>query len=109
MATTGTYWNLDNPLKPWGPLDPDDLKHIPWDFSDFLNGESTTYADHNIEDNAFLQLDTVGVSNGVVLVAVSVKDGATVATGTKYPATVQVIAADGQKLSQTLYFKIGDL
>lgn len=104
--TTGSYWNVSNPKKPWGPLDPDDAMIVPYDFGEWLAAQGTTYASHNIDADPMLLAETVSQADGEVLVRVSRAVGATPKAGTKYGVTVQVVAADTQKRSKTLYYKI---
>lgn len=105
----GDFWNVDNPAKPWGPLDPDDVLSIPYDFAEWLEGQGTTYASHVLTPAEGLLAVDVAVVDGVILIQVSKDPAETVAAGTKLGVTVQCVAADGQKLSQTLYYKVKDL
>jgi hypothetical protein len=107
--TTGAYWNVENPDKPWGPLDPDDVLTIPFDFAEWLTGQGTTYASHNLTPAAGLDAVTVSTVAGVILVKVSKAVGGTLAVGEKYGVTCQIVAADTQKRSKTLYLKIKEL
>lgn len=107
--TTGAFWNVDNPDKPWGPLDPDDALTIPFDFAAWLAGQGTTYADHNLDPAPELQVSMISTTGGVILVMVSKAAGATLVEGQKYGVTCQIVAADGQKRSKTLYLKIKEL
>lgn len=104
---TGSYWNVDDPLKPYGLLDPQEVKHIPFDFSEWLAGEGATYAAEAIASSAELTATKVGESAGVVMVSVSATGAAS--EGDKYSVTVLLTASDGQKKSQTLFFKIKEL
>lgn len=103
---TGTYWNLDNPKKPWGPLDPDDVLRIPYDFDAWLDGQGTTYVSNLLTPAAGLSATVISVVAGVVLVEVKKDPALELKAGTKYGVTCQITAADGQKKSKTLYFKI---
>ena len=107
--TTGAFWNVDDPLKPWGLFDPDDVLNIPFDFSEYLAGEGSTYASHNLSSDAELIATTIDSSSGVVLVQVEKAPAATLEESVKYGVTCQVIGSDGQKLSKTLYLKIKEL
>lgn len=104
---TGSYWDVSNPDKPFGILGPMEVKHIPFDFAAWLSGESATYAIHTLSASPELLAENVSVTAGVVLVSVRVSG--TVQEGGKYSVTVLVTASDGQKKSQTLYFKIKGL
>lgn len=107
--TTGAFWNVDNPDKPWGPMDPDDVLNIPFDFSDWLAGQGTTYASHDVDLAAGLAATTVSAMGGIVLLQVKRADGADLVEGDKYGVTCQVVATDGQKRTKTLYLKIKEL
>lgn len=106
---TGSFWNVDNPDKPWGPMDPDDVLDIPFDFSDWLAGQGTSYASHVLTPAAGLQAATVSAIAGVVLVQVQRAAAAELKVGDKYGVTCQLVAADGQKRSKTLYLKMKEL
>lgn len=106
---TGAFWNVDDPLKPWGYFDPDDKINIPFDFSDWLTAQGTAYASHVVTPNANLEATTEGVDAGVVVVQVSKAAAGALTEGEKYGVTCQVTAADGQKQSQTLWLKIKEL
>lgn len=105
--TTGSYWNVVNPAKPTGLIDPDEVKRIPYDFSEWLAGESATYASHTLEHGDEIEVTDVGVLDGVIVVSVS--PTASAELGMKYPVTVLCTASDGQKKSQTLYYKVKEL
>lgn len=107
--TTGSFWNLDDPFKPWGLLDPDDAITIPFDFAAWLAGQGTTYASHNLTPAPELQVAMVSTTGGIILAMVSKAEGAMLVEGQKYGVTCQIVAADGQRRSQTLYLKIKEL
>lgn len=106
---TGDFWNVDNPLKPWGRFDPDDVIIIPFDFSEWLTEQGTTYLDHALETAEGLEAATVSASAGVILVKVSKAAGETLEEGEKYGVTCQIECADTQKRSMTLYLKVTEL
>jgi hypothetical protein len=107
--TTGTFWNVDDPLKPWGYFDPDDTINIPFDFADWLTDQGTTYVSHTLTPDPLLTATTAGAIGGVVTAQVSKANAATLVIGTKYPITCQITCADGQKKSKTLYLKVKEL
>lgn len=106
---TGSYWNTSNPMKPFGLLDPHEVKHIPLDFSEWLAAEGAGYESHSIDAEESLSVATVGVQVGIVTISVAVSGSASVSEGQKLRATVLLTASDGQKKSQTLWFKIKEL
>ncbi|MES2262101.1 MAG: hypothetical protein V4724_26570 [Pseudomonadota bacterium] len=81
--------------------------NIPFDFAAWLAGQGTTYVSHNLTPADGLQATTVSAVAGVVVVQVSAAGPLEV--GLKYGVTCQIIAADGQKRSKTLYLKIKEL
>lgn len=103
---TGAYWNVRNRKKPFGPMDPGDVLSIPFDFSEWLEEQDTTYASHNLDPATGLLAVDVSVAAGIITVNVSKDPAETLVAGDKYGVTCQLVAADGQKKSQTLYFKI---
>ncbi|MBY0238133.1 MAG: hypothetical protein K2X55_02355 [Burkholderiaceae bacterium] len=106
---TGSFWNVDDPLKPWGLMDPDDVLNIPFDFSEWLADQGSTYASHVVTPAVGIDAVDVSATGGVVLIQVQRSVGVTLAEGQKYGVTCQVVAADGQKRSKTLYLKIKEL
>ncbi len=106
---TGDFWDLTDPLKPFGLMDPDDVLTIPYDFSEWLADQSTTYAGHHASAATGLQAVDLSQSNGVIRVQVSKAPGAELVVGEKYGVTCQIVATDGQKRSMTLYMKIREL
>lgn len=107
---TGSFWNVDNPLKPWGPFDPDAKLDIPFDWSAWLTDKSATYSTHTILfPDGVLEAVSSSQSGGVVTVLVKVADDETAVVGTKYPITCRITAtAGGLELieDQTVYLKI---
>lgn len=107
--TTGAFWNIDDPLKPWGLFDRDDKINIPFDFAEYFEGEGSTYAAHTLSSDSNLLAVDVAVVDGVVLVQVSKAVAGTLEEGVKYSVTCQVEGSDGQKQSKTLWLKIKEL
>lgn len=107
--TTGAYWDIRNPLKPYGYLDPQEVKNVPIDFSEWLDSEVTVYVSHEVDADPRLLITTLSNIGGVVIVQVSVPDASLIEEAEKVPMTLLVTAADGQKKSQTLFFKIKEL
>lgn len=103
---TGSFWNLDDPAKPWGLMDPDDVLNVPYDFSEWLADQGTAYASHNLDAADGLQAVTVSPDAGVITIQVQRAPSGVLTVGQKYGVTCQVVAADGQKRSKTLYYKI---
>eukprot|EP01041_Mallomonas_annulata_P034942 gene34942-57805_t len=64
------FWNLDDPSKPWGLMDPDDVLNVPYDFSEWLADQGTAYASHNLVVADGLQAITVSPDSGVITVQV---------------------------------------
>lgn len=106
---TGDFWDLSNPLKPTGLFDPDDVIHLPFDFSEWLADNDATYVSHTVTVDSKLQYENVGQTDGVVVVRVFALDPADLAEGDKCGVTVQCRASDGQKRSQTLWLKAKEL
>jgi hypothetical protein len=106
--TTGSFWNVDNPLKPWGPLDPDGMLDIPYDWATWLAGISSTYASHTFVAEVPLEVVSSSQAAGVILARIRVIPAqiANAVVGAKYGVTCHIISGDGQKEDQTLFFKI---
>lgn len=106
---TGDFWDVTDPLKPFGLMDPDDVLTLPFDFAAWLTGQGTTYASHNLAPAAGLLAVNVSQALGVIRVNVSKDPAVALAAGAKYGVTCQLVAADGQKRSMTLWLKIREL
>lgn len=115
MAVTGDYWDLTNPAKPLGELDPQDKLDIPMDWTDWLLEIGATLASSPVGFTCFPQvpLQVLATSQvdsdrkGVFRVAV---DPLTYDPGTHlkkvFEVRCHIVASDGQEKDQTLYFKI---
>ncbi len=109
MATTGPFWNLANPEKPWGLFDPNSQLDIPFDWTDWLADKEAVYASHNIIADPVLTIVDSFETDGVITALVKVANGADYEIGVKYPVTCRVTATfDGRQLidDRTVYLKI---
>lgn len=106
---TGDYWNEDDPLKPWGLFDKDEVKHIPFDFSAWLAQEDTTYVTQDFDPDENLTATFLLESGGVIVAEIKRAPAGELFENEKYGVTCLMTAADGQKKSQTLWFKIKEL
>jgi hypothetical protein len=105
--TTGSYWNVDNPLKPWGYHDKDSIIVYPFDWNDWLLDSGTTYASHTAVAELPLEVSISSHSAGVISVTVRTKAGEDPPTiGRKYSLRCHIVCADGQEEDQTVYLKI---
>lgn len=104
---TGSFWNVDDPLKPWGLFDPDAVIVFPIEVDDWLASLATTYASHSIIANAPLECDDPGAySAGIIPVRMSLVATPVYTPGTKYPFTIRIVGADGQSDDRTLWLKV---
>ena len=105
--TTGIAWDVSDPLKPWALFDPDAIRIIPIEVAALLESMGTTYASHTVIAASPLECLSAGThSAGVIPVKVAMLSGATYTAGVKYPFTIRVVGADGQKDDRTLWLKI---
>lgn len=106
---TGTFWNVDDPKKPWGQFDPDAELVFPIDISAWLTALAMTYASHTVTADAPLELVSAGThAAGILPVRIKVAAAATYVQGTKYPFTVRIVGADGQKDERTWWLQLKD-
>lgn len=103
---TGEFWDDTDPFKPWGWFDPDDIINIPFDFSEYLTSQGSTYVSHTLTPDVNLEATTVAPNAGEIVVQVAKASAGVLKIGTKYGVTCQITASDGQKQSKTLYLKI---
>ena len=108
---TGSLWNIDNPLKPWALFDTDAELVIPFELEDWLASLGSTYASHEVI--AALPLECVSSDytsddGGLLAIRIRVATGAAFSKSVKYPFTVRLICADGQRDERTLRLKLVD-
>jgi hypothetical protein len=104
--TTGAFWNVDNPLKPWGPFDPDSVLDIPFDWATWLADIGGTYASHTITVASPLENPSSSHSAGIITARIQKLAGQTPVVGQKYPVLCRIVTSNGQKEDQTVYLKI---
>lgn len=106
---TGDFWNVDNPLKPWGYFDPDAKLDIQFDWATWLSGEGTTYASHTFVVAAGLKAVSSSEAGGVVTVRIAKDDAVdapALVVGQKYAITCHLVDSDGQEEDQTVYLNM---
>jgi hypothetical protein len=106
MATTGTAWDLSNPDKPVAKFDPDAIRDIPMDWSEWLTDIGSTYSSHLVTAPAPLEMVSSSESSGVITARIKVATAATYTLGTKCPVTYTVTAANGEKDERTVWLKL---
>jgi len=104
--TTGAFWNLENPLKPWGYFDPDGVYDLPFDWASWLAVLVDTYASHAISVAAGLQSVTSSQSAGVITARIQADPVGSLTVGAKYGVTCRITTTNGQVEDQTLYLKV---
>lgn len=103
---TGSFWNVDDPLKPWALFDPNAIIDIPIEIGDWLTSLGSTYASHTIIASDPLEAVSSSHSAGTIVVRMQVASGAEYTSGMKYPFTVRLVCADGQQDDRTLRLKV---
>ena len=103
---TGAAWNVDDPLKPWAYFDPNAIREIPFDWTDWLTDIGSTYASHTIICATGLECTASVESAGVITPTIQKDSAETLTVGRKYGVTCRIVAANGEQDDQTLYLKI---
>lgn len=85
-----TFWNTDNPAKPWGNFDPQAQLDIPFDWSAWLADLGVAYDSHVIEVESPLELVGSTHTEGVITAYVKVASGGTYSIGRKYRVTCRI-------------------
>ena len=106
MPTTGNFWNVDNPLKPWGYFDPDGVYDIPFNWASWLAGLVDTYGSHTIICQQGLTCVQSSEALGVITARIEKDPAEDLSVGVKYGVTCHIVSTNGQKEDQTLYFKV---
>lgn len=103
-----TYWNTDNPNKPWGLMDPNAQIDIPFDWSQWLAELGVDHASHQVLVESPLELVATQVNQGVVTAFVKVADGGTVQLGHKYAVTCRITTTGDPARTddRTVYLKM---
>lgn len=108
--TAGDFWNITNPKKPKGELDPNAILRIPMGVSDMLDKMATTYADHQLIPQAPLVVVEKGAyATGYVYPLISCDPITPEQLGQTFTLVLRVIGADGQQDDRTMYLKIKEL
>lgn len=110
--TTGTFWNVDNPLKPWGRMDPDAVLDIVFDWQLWFVDVATQCASHTITCEAPLEcVQSQETADGLITSRIRVDPDAEedIDIGKKYSVTCHIVAADGQEDDRTVYLKMVQL
>ena len=103
---TGSFWNVSNPLKPWGYHDDESIIIYPFDWTAWLDDSGTSYAGHTVVVDDPFEIASSTYSNGVISVKVKTKAGEAAVIGTKYALTCHIVAANGEEEDQTVYLKV---
>lgn len=103
---TGAYWNLTDPLKPWGYHDRDSIIIYPFDWNEWLADSGTSYASHTASVEDPLEVAATAQSAGIITVKVKTKAGGSPTVGQKYALKVHIVCANGEEEDQTVYLKI---
>lgn len=109
MATTGAAWHITNPdnPKPWAWFDPNSVRKIPFDWTDYLADIESTYADHEVIASDVLEVIESTEADGVIVVTVRASGASPgMKDGERYPLTVRMTSADGQVEDQTVFLRI---
>ena len=103
--TTGRFWNIASPNKPWGPLDQQSVLEVPIDWDDWLAEIGHTYGSHSLDPDPLLDVSDVRVMGGTIFV--SVKFNSAPVIGTYYPLRCHIVTAETPPAEedQTLWFK----
>lgn len=107
---TGNFWNItDDPLKPYGPFDPDGIYDIPFDWVTWLAGlagGADTYLSHVITVQSGLQLMGSSGTGGLIIARIKASGSPVLILKKKYFINCHIVTVNGQEEDQTLYFKI---
>lgn len=99
---------MTDPLKPFGPFDPEGVYDIPFDWASWLTGLSDTYASHVITCDPALTCVSSAHSAGVVTARFEASGSPALVAGRKYFIRCHIVTTSGQEEDQTLYLKVRD-
>jgi hypothetical protein len=104
--TTGNFWDVTDPKKPFGDFDPNGVYDLPFDWATWLTGLTDTYASHVIVCASGLEEVSSTEDAGVITVRVQASGSPALVAGAKYGVTCRITTASGQVEDQTLYLKV---
>ena len=91
------FWNVDNPLKPWGYFDPNAVLDFPFDWTAWLADIGETINNHQMILQSPLELVTSFVQTGQIVVPyIKVQNGQTLDLGRKYSVTCRITTTGAQ-------------
>jgi hypothetical protein len=103
----GDAWDVSNPEKPRADFDPNAVRWVRLDISDFLDVAAVPYTDHTMRPEAPMVVEESNFSDGVISALISVDPvrPTTFKVGKVYGVTFHFQA--GQEIDeQTLYFRM---
>ena len=103
---TGAFWDVTDPLKPFGLFDPNGVYDIPFDWAEWLAGLVDTYASHVITCDPALECTTSAEDEGVVVARFSATGTPALVANQKYFIRCHIVTTGGQEEEQTLYLKV---
>lgn len=103
---TGSFWNVDDPTKPWGKHDPNSIINYPFDWNAWLTDSGTTYQSHTVTVEDPLEVASSTQAAGIITVKVKTKTGGTPVVGKKYRLTVHIVCTNGEEQEQSVFLKI---
>lgn len=109
--TTGNFWNVANPDKPFGIFDPDGVYDIPFDWASWLAGlagGADSYNSHSIIAQTGLSVVLSSQALGIITVRIAKDPVNPLVAGQKYWVTCRIVTTNGQREDQTVYLKIKD-
>lgn len=105
MATSGAFWNFDNPMKPNGIIDPDAILDIPFDLSDWLAATSDTIASWTIIPDLPITNVSSSAAAGVIVAFIAMNGAA---IGNTLKVTCRFITSGGRTDERTVYLNVID-
>lgn len=108
MTVQSAFWNVDNVDKPWGKWDPKAELDIPFKWTDWLAASASSYASHQVNVEAPLEVITSSQAGGIVTVFVRVLVGQTVQLNRKYYVECEITTNDvpPRKDNRRVYLKM---
>lgn len=108
MATTGAAWHVSDPdaPAPWAWWDPNSIRTIPFDWTEFLADIESEYEAHEVIADPALNVVGSTENDGVINVTVEAVEPSALVLKAYYPVTVRITCADGQVEDQTLRLRV---
>ena len=103
MAATGSFWNIDNPLKPTGIIDPAATLDIPFDMTAWLSDIGDSLTSWTLIPEAPITIVSSAASGDVINAFISMNGAA---AGSTLKVACRFVTVAGRTDERTVYLQV---